>query len=145
LQFFTSHFRRVVGELKRIGKSFSFELATPRRRTYAACFGTLCSAEKQRAQRLAFEHHRRQLIFARGLRLALSSSAPQVKPSEWSFVANHYGRPCVAAPAIAQTLYFSLSHTEGCVACVASGCETVGFDVEKIHARSLFGSSTTAR
>jgi 4'-phosphopantetheinyl transferase len=103
---------------------------------YAACFGTLCSAEKQRAERFAFERHRRQFIFAHGLlRLALSSSAPQVKPSEWSFVANHYGRPYIAAPAIARPLYFSLSHTEGCVACVISGCEAVGVDVEKIHAR----------
>jgi 4'-phosphopantetheinyl transferase len=103
---------------------------------HAACFGTLCSAEKQRAERFAFDRHRRQFIFAHGLlRLALSSFAPQVKPSEWSFVVNHYGRPYIAAPAIAQTLYFSLSHTEGCVACIVSGCEAIGVDVEEVHAR----------
>ena len=103
---------------------------------HAACFATLSSAEKQRAECFVFERHRRQYIFAHGLlRVALSSFAPQVKPSEWSFVVNRYGRPYIAAPAIAQTLYFSLSHTEGCVACVVSGCEAVGVDVEEVHAR----------
>jgi 4'-phosphopantetheinyl transferase len=103
---------------------------------HAACFAMLSSAEKQRAECFVFERHRRQYIFAHGLlRVALSSFAPEVKPSEWCFVANRYGRPRIAAPAIAQAVHFSLSHTEGCVACVVSGCEAIGVDVEEIHAR----------
>ena len=45
---------------------------------HGACFATLCSAEKRRAERFAFDRHRRQYIFAHGLlRLALSSFAPR--------------------------------------------------------------------
>jgi 4'-phosphopantetheinyl transferase len=107
---------------------------------YAACAVTLSPAEKQRAECFVFERHRRQYVFAHGLlRFALSSLAPAVGPSEWHFMADHYGRPFIAAPASARLLYFSLSHTEGCVACIVSGCEAVGVDVEKVTARqSLF-------
>ena len=112
---------------------------------YEACFATLSLNEKRRAERFVFERHRRQYIFAHGLlRVALSSFAPEVEPSDWRFVANRYGRPFVAAPALARTVYFSLSHTEGCVACVVSGCEAVGVDVEEIHERhshSLFATA----
>jgi len=31
----------------------------------------------------------------------------QIEPSDWSFVTNRYGRPFIAAPAIARTIYFS--------------------------------------
>jgi 4'-phosphopantetheinyl transferase len=110
---------------------------------HEACFATLSSAEKQRAECFVFERHRRQYIFAHGLlRVALSSFVPEVEPSDWCFVADRYGRPFIAAPAIARTVYFSLTHTEGCVACVVSSCEAVGVDVEEIHERhSLFATA----
>src|SRR5258708_14881311 len=109
-------------------------LDTPQ--AHPTCFATLSSSERQRAECFIFERHRRQYIFAHGLlRIALSSSVPEVEPSDWRFVANRYGRPFIAAPAIARTVYFSLSHTEGCVACVVSGCEAVGVDVEEIQER----------
>src|SRR3982074_2092968 len=93
---------------------------------HEACFATLSLKEKRRAKRFVFDRHRRQYIFAHGLlRLALSSFVPQIEPSDWSFVTNRYGRPFIAAPAIARTIYFSLSHTEGCVACAVSDCEAV--------------------
>jgi 4'-phosphopantetheinyl transferase len=107
---------------------------------HQACFATLSPAEKQRAEGFVFDRHRRQYIFAHGLlRFALSSFVPDVKPSDWCFVTNRYGRPFIAAPATTRTVYFSLSHTEGCVACVVSGCEAIGVDVEQIQERrSLF-------
>ena len=110
------------------------ELDTPQ--AYAACLVTLSPAEKQRAEGFVFERHRRQYVFAHGLvRFALSSFTPEVRPSEWCFVAGRHGRPRVAAPATARAVHFNLSHTEGCVACVVSNCETVGVDVEKIEPR----------
>jgi 4'-phosphopantetheinyl transferase len=107
---------------------------------HQACLATLSLKEKRRAEGFVFERHRRQYIFAHGLlRFALSSFVPEVKPSDWCFVTNRYGRPFIAAPATTRTVYFSLSHTEGCVACVVSGCEAVGVDVEQIQERrSLF-------
>ena len=103
---------------------------------HEACFATLSLKEKRRAERFVFERHRRRYIFAHGLlRVALSSFLPQVEPSDWSFVANRYGRPFISAPAFARAVYFSLSHTEGCVACAVSNCEAVGIDVERIQER----------
>jgi 4'-phosphopantetheinyl transferase len=110
-------------------------LDTPQ--AHPTCFATLSSSERQRADSFIFERHRRQYVFAHGLlRIALSSSVPEVEPSDWRFVANRYGRPFIAAPAIARPVYFSLAHTAGCVACVVSGCEAVGVDVEEIQQRS---------
>jgi 4'-phosphopantetheinyl transferase len=69
------------------------------------------------------------------LRLALSQAAPNVAPSDWSFSAGRYGRPFVAAPASSTPLHFSLSHADGCVACVVSRHEAVGVDVETVSRR----------
>jgi len=69
------------------------------------------------------------------LRLALSKVAPNVAPADWSFGAGRYGRPFVAAPATSTALHFSLSHADGCVACVVSRHEAVGVDVETVSRR----------
>ena len=121
---------------ERIDLYFGMLDAVDTPQAYEACFATLSAAEKQRAEYFVFERHRRQYIFAHGLlRIALSGLVPRVGPSDWCFVADRYGRPFIAAPAVAQPVHFSLSHTEGCVACVVSGCEAVGVDVEEIHER----------
>lgn len=100
------------------------------------CLATLSLQERRCAERFVFDRHRNHYIIAHGLlRVALSKFVPDVKPQDWSFVTNQYGRPFVVAPAIAQSVYFSLSHTDGCVACVVSGCEPVGVDVEEICER----------
>jgi 4'-phosphopantetheinyl transferase len=101
-----------------------------------ACQMPLSAEERHRAGRFVQERHRRLYIFAHGLlRFALSNWAPSVAPADWSFIADRNGRPFVAAPDIARPVYFSLSHTEGCVACVISPCEAVGVDVERIEER----------
>ena len=101
-----------------------------------ACRRLLSVDERIRADRFMFERHRRQYIFAHAmLRLALSQAAPNVAPTDWSFGAGRYGRPFVAAPATSTALHFSLSHADGCVACVVSGHETVGVDVETVSRR----------
>jgi 4'-phosphopantetheinyl transferase len=125
---------------ERIDLYFGLLDAVDKPQAHEACFATLSLKEKQRAERFVFERHRRQYIFAHGLlRFALSSFATEVEPSDWCFVANRYGRPSIATPALARTVHFSLSHTEGCVACAVSNCEAVGVDVEEIQERrSLF-------
>jgi 4'-phosphopantetheinyl transferase len=105
---------------------------------HTACFATLSLPERRRAQRFALRRHQRLYVFAHGLlRLALSNYVPQIRPSDWSFEIDQYGRPFVAAPAIARTVYFSLSHTEGCVTCILSGHKAIGVDVEHIRERVL--------
>ena len=106
------------------------------------CRRLLSVDERIRADRFRFERHRRQYIFAHAmLRMALSQIASNVAPSDWSFGAGRYGRPFVAAPKTSATLHFSLSHAEGCVACVVSRHETVGVDVESVS-RSVAPLST---
>ena len=101
-----------------------------------ACRKILSGDEVARADRFVFERHRRQYVFAHALlRLALSELEPGIAPSAWSFATGRYGRPFVAGPAAAGPLHFSLSHTEGCVACVVSAEEAVGVDVEHVVPR----------
>ena len=101
-----------------------------------ACRTPLSAEEQHRAGRFVQERHRRLYIFAHGLlRFALSNWAPAVGPADWSFAADRHGRPFVAGPIVAEPVYFSLSHTEGCVACVISRVEAVGVDVERVEPR----------
>ena len=131
---------------ERINLYFGLLDAVDTPQAHEACFATLSSAEKQRVEYFVFERHRRQYILAHGLlHIALSSFVPHVGPSDWCFVADRYGRPFIAAPAVARPVYFSLSHTEGCVACVVSGCKAVGVDVEEIQERrSLFATARSS-
>ena len=101
-------------------------------RTRAACMEILSPLEKQRVERLISERHRREFMIAHGLlRAALSLAAPAIDPPDWKFLTNRYGRPFVDGPG--DSVYFSLSHTDGCVACAISDCEEVGIDVETIN------------
>lgn len=101
-----------------------------------ACRMSLSAEERHRAGRFVQERHRRLYIFSHGLlRFALSRWAPAVAPADWSFIADRHGRPFVATPVLAKPVHFSLSHTEGCVACVISACEAVGVDVERMERR----------
>src|ERR1700758_1571147 len=106
------------------------EIDTPQ--AYADCYAILSAEERDRARRFVLDRHRRQYVLAHGLlRLALSNFNFDVSPSDWSFTRDRYGRPFVAAPATAAPVYFSLSHTDGCVTCAVSDCELVGVDVER--------------
>lgn len=105
----------------------------------------LSSAERDRAKRFAFERHRSQYILAHGLlRFALSDAAPEIAPSDWCFGTGRYGRPFVAAPTTSAALHFSLSHTEGCVACIVSANAAVGVDVEHISPRNALMETARA-
>jgi 4'-phosphopantetheinyl transferase len=115
-----------VGLIEAIGTEAALE----------ACRMPLSPEEHHRAGRFVQERHRRLYIFAHGLlRFALSNRLPAVAPADWSFGADRNGRPFVAGPVVARPVHFSLSHTEGCVACVISSAEAVGVDVECMQRR----------
>jgi 4'-phosphopantetheinyl transferase len=99
----------------------------------SACIELLCPGERKQAARFASDRRRREYAFAHGLvRAALSRLAPQVAPAAWRFEKTRHGRPFISAPQSAEHLHFSLSHTDGFVACAVSPCERVGIDVEAI-------------
>ena len=88
----------------------------------------LSEEERARFQRFHFDEDRLAFLVAHGLvRMALSRYAP-VAPAEWTFSADSYGKPSIAAPA--STLSFSLSHTRSLVACAVVRGRPVGVDVE---------------
>ena len=88
----------------------------------------LSEEERARLQRFHFDEDRLAFLVAHGLvRMALSRYAP-VAPAEWTFSADSYGKPSIAAPA--STLTFSLSHTRRLVACAVARGRPVGVDVE---------------
>jgi 4'-phosphopantetheinyl transferase len=104
--------------------------------THAACIATLSPKERQHADRFRFERDRRQYVLSHGLlRAALSRLVPAAHPAEWCFEPDHYGRPMIVGPVGAGLLHFSLSHTQGCVACVISPFTVVGVDVEETSRR----------
>jgi 4'-phosphopantetheinyl transferase len=103
---------------------------------YDECHATLSSEEKDRAGQFVQERHRREYVLAHGLlRFALSGFKSPVAPPDWSFRRDRYGRPFVAGPETGSRAHFSLSHTDGCVACVISEFERIGVDVERVQQR----------
>jgi 4'-phosphopantetheinyl transferase len=97
----------------------------------SACTELLCPGERQQAERFTFDRRRREYVLAHGLvRAALSRFAPEVTPKAWRFTRGRYGRPFISTPQSAEPLHFTLSHTDGFVACAVSTCERIGIDVE---------------
>jgi 4'-phosphopantetheinyl transferase len=119
----------------------------------SACSELLCSGETEQAKRFTSDRHRREYVLAHGLlRAALSRFAPDVAPTAWRFERNRYGRPFISYPQSIEPFHFSLSHTDGFVACAVSSHERIGIDVEATDrpvshvgiARSFFASAELA-
>jgi 4'-phosphopantetheinyl transferase len=95
------------------------------------CTEFLCPGERQQAEHLTSGRRQREYVLAHGLvRAALSRFSPEVAPTAWRFTRNRQGRPFVSYPQSPEPLHFSLSHTDGFVACAISRCEHIGIDVE---------------
>jgi 4'-phosphopantetheinyl transferase len=120
---------------------------------FEANLGLLSSAERWRAERFVHERDRRAYVAAHALLRRSLSMHAHVAPGDWMFTEGPYGKPSIASEhELAQPLSFSLTHTDGCVACaVALGAE-VGLDVECLDsaideldiARQYFGKAEIA-
>ena len=101
----------------------------------AACRAMLSDDERARLARLRREPDRRAFLAAHALVRSALSRYADVPPEDWSFAANHWGRPEIAGPGAVPALRFSLSHTSGLTACaVALDCDC-GVDVEAFDRR----------
>ena len=94
--------------------------------------------ERGRRDQLHFEADRRDFTIAHDLlRRALSQYA-DVRPKDWRFATNDYGKPFIkSADPQLRALSFSLSHTKGCVACAITSGTSIGVDVETIDRSQL--------
>jgi 4'-phosphopantetheinyl transferase len=100
-----------------------------------ACRAMLSDDERARLTRLRREPDRRAFLAAHALVRSALSRYADVPPADWSFAANHWGRPEIAGPGAVPALRFSLSHTSGLTACaIALDCDC-GVDVEAFDRR----------
>ncbi len=128
------------------------DLELPGAAERSTCLSLLSPDERERYERFRVTASQTQFLAARGLlRTTLSLYRP-IAPQRWRFSTNRYGRPFVEPAAAAGDLFFSLSHTEGLLACAVSACPEVGVDAEALDrrldyvdlARSIFTSVEAA-
>ena len=94
---------------------------------------------EERAQhgRFRFDKHRHTYLISHALMRGALSLMTDIKPEQFSFTANAYGKPFLTTPAQHPTLHFNLSHTEGLAAVALSRQTELGVDVENIHRRDM--------
>jgi 4'-phosphopantetheinyl transferase len=107
-------------------------------RLHSAYRELLSPAEKEQESRFYFARDRYRYLITRALaRTALSRYAP-VRPKEWIFSANAYGRPeIVNAQARDAGLSFNISHTHSLIVLGVTNYRALGVDVENFRAREV--------
>jgi 4'-phosphopantetheinyl transferase len=107
-------------------------------RLLASYHALLDGAEKERMSRFYFAKDRRRYLIAHGLlRTVLSRCAP-VRPEDWTFATNAYGRPeATRREATDIGLAFNISHTDGLIVLAVSARRALGVDVENVRAREI--------
>ena len=93
----------------------------------------LSPEERKEALRIPLVASRRQFIVGRAmLRRVLSSHFP-VPVAAWRFARDHNRKPFVCAPRMPLPIQFSISHTEGLIACLVTLSSSAAVDVEKVE------------
>jgi 4'-phosphopantetheinyl transferase len=95
----------------------------------------LCESEREQHPRFHFVGDRQRYLVTRALvRTVLSRYAP-VRPEEWVFSTNEYGRPEIhAAQENEARLSFNISHTRGLIVLGVTAERELGVDVENVRA-----------
>lgn len=108
-------------------------LGTPALQTESSADLQAClsASERDRMQRFITPELRQHYLLSRVLVRRVLARYAGVSAEHWQFVLDGHGRPHVApAQMPAQGLYFSLSHTEGCMLLAVSSNPVIGVDVE---------------
>jgi 4'-phosphopantetheinyl transferase len=108
------------------------ELGSPPAERAAQWCVCLDSVERARAARFRFQEDRHTYLAAHWLlRMALASVGGR-PATEWRFVVEKLGKPCIDPAADLPELEFNLSHTRGFVACAVCIGAEIGIDVETL-------------
>jgi 4'-phosphopantetheinyl transferase len=104
----------------------------------AAYYSLLAADERERAERLRFEHLRVRFVTGRGILRQLLSRYLQVAPEQVAFRYGPYGKPGLAAlPAsaapLAQRLAFNLAHSHNLAVYAMALAPRIGVDVEQVR------------
>ena len=71
-------------------------------------------------------------LAARAFVRCVLSQYVEVDPRSWAFASDLNGKPEIAAPAVARSLRFNLSHTDGLLTCIVALHRDIGVDTEAI-------------
>jgi 4'-phosphopantetheinyl transferase len=94
--------------------------------------------ERARRDRFYFGPDRRDFTIAHDLLRRALSKHGDVRPSDWRFDVNNYGKPSIESlDPQTRALSFSLSHTRGSAACAITSNALLGIDVERIDRSQL--------
>jgi 4'-phosphopantetheinyl transferase len=91
----------------------------------------LTEEEKEKQARYIMPWHRHTSLVSRALVRCVLSRYAAVKPHEWRFDKNNYGKPGLAEECLLLPLQFNLAHTHGMAACAVTLNGSVGVDVER--------------
>ena len=101
-------------------------------RTIRQYQNVLSQDERIKQVQFYFEEHRHQYLVTRALlRTTLSLySDSYVKPEDWIFQVNPYGKPYIESPPLSYTPFFNLSHTKGMIVLAIAPEPIMGVDIE---------------
>jgi 4'-phosphopantetheinyl transferase len=93
----------------------------------------LTDEEREAIKRFRSPEDRRDRLVARILVRSVLSLYTDVPAAAWRFRAGPHGKPEIDSPTECRLLRFSLSHTNGLIACIISADRDVGVDVECVN------------
>jgi 4'-phosphopantetheinyl transferase len=93
----------------------------------------LSNDEQKEARRFHQAKHQRQFVVARALLRRTLSRYFRVPAGDWRFARGLYNKPFLAGPYISPSPQFSLSHTDGLIACLITLSPEAAVDVEKVE------------
>jgi 4'-phosphopantetheinyl transferase len=97
---------------------------------------TLSIDERERADKYFFDQDRNRFIVRRGILRTILSNYLNAEPSLVKFCYSETGKPAVAASSKADSMRFSLSHSEGIALYAFTRDTKIGVDIEYIRAIS---------
>ena len=118
---------------------------TPRASILRTWRDFLSADEIDRLGRLRSTKARTEVLASRALLRVVLGRVTGVDPRDWHFSSSAEGRPRIVAPVeLRDSLWFSLSHTEGLVGCAVATHEEIGFDLERAS-RAIDGVQLATR
>jgi 4'-phosphopantetheinyl transferase len=114
--------------------AFCDEIADPE--LLAAYRGLLTPEERQKETRFYFARDQHRYLITRALVRTVLSRYAAVRPHEWRFTPDQYGRPqIVNDDCTARQISFNLSHTDRLVVLGVTSERALGVDTEHVRAR----------
>uniref|UniRef100_A6VYG5 4'-phosphopantetheinyl transferase n=1 Tax=Marinomonas sp. (strain MWYL1) TaxID=400668 RepID=A6VYG5_MARMS len=94
----------------------------------------LSGDEVERYSRFVFEKDRQRFLVTRALvRIVLSEYVSVIRPEEWIFEQNKYGKPAIAVGQISYPLKFNITHSNNIIGLAITSDVEIGIDVERIN------------